>query len=168
MTRWTVRHAVHEAEARNSFPECILGQSIEADHCFLVRPEDFAAACRNGVGHLPRVSHFEKHQVTPFSSMGKNHDSGIAFLETLEEIPEFDRLCHSGALKSVALHAGHLAFAPFKTTSCQLGSLCLGASQAYRGQVSLFPECLNFRRRGAERIYLLLSRKRKLCFRICS
>ena len=97
MTRCPVRDAVQEAEARNSFPESVLGQSIEADHHFLVRPGDFTAARRNGLGHLPRVGHLAQHQVTPLASMGKHLDSGILVLETLEEIPEFDRLCHSSA-----------------------------------------------------------------------
>ncbi len=133
LSKFIIRFSV--THRKKSSLECIFRQPEELDHGFLVGTGHLAAACRDGVGKLPGIRRLAEHQVASLSPAREHLIGGIAFLETIKEIPELDRPRHSSALEGVALEPGNLAFAPLQTAGGLLGSLChdRGPVQSPRG-----------------------------------
>ena len=115
---------------RASFLERILGQIEKPDHCFLIWSRNIATAGGNRIGDFSRGCHLAKHDVASFSAIRENLNRRIKLLHPLEEIPKFDRLCYSGALKDVRLDPGHLRVVPLHEPGGFRGSFGLGPPHA--------------------------------------
>ena len=75
-----------------------------------------------------------------FAPIAENFNLGIKLLQPLEEISEFDRLGHSGALKIVCPDPGYLRVVPFQKPGGLSGRFGFRAPHADCRQIGFFPK----------------------------